>query len=583
MMKKILILCIVFLCCLSVVCFADEAEYGITVVYDIDTGLSDVNAVLPDYCIGKKIMLYVIEADSDLNDLTSNTVQQQTNLISAIGYTVCSENSGELFSDVQINGGNGEYVFNITIEGSTTKYTSEKVYIPAKSSVDSFRNSLQNATSDTVYETLENELKTTSVGVDMSIYKLLSIEGRKYVADQMANKTFDTIQQIETDIVKFSLASVMEIPSSGLVLDMLLYPDKHVAMQPYIAIAESINDMEENKDLSTYKVLETLEDTDRLTIFNKVSEAGYDSRNALQDQININVILMEFDLCLGYGDVTAILNSHTDILTKLDYQSYTGNAYLNSLNKELLKKSFSSVSELEEFINDYTGPSGSGGASGSGGSGNSNGSGGSRFSGNSNGVSIAFEPDTLEENAHQETEAIPFEDMNGYDWATEAVEYLVNEGVINGKSEDVFAPQDNITREEFVKMIVVAFDIQLSENTNIGNFKDVEEGVWYEPYVETAFSNGIINGVSDTEFGVGENITRQDVAVIIHRVKGNNAINYEGSSAFIDEESISAYAKESVEFVRNQEYMTGYDDGSFQPHNFITRAEAAKVIYEACR
>ena len=107
-------------------------------------------------------------------------------------------------------------------------------------------------------------------------------------------------------------------------------------------------------------------------------------------------------------------------------------------------------------------------------------------------------------------------------------------------------------------------------------FADVAENDWYKPYVLTAKKLGIVNGVSDTQFGIGMNITRQDMAVMINRILDKNEVT-DKSSDFVDVDDVSDYALDAVRYVKRIGLIQGYD-GQFRPLDNLTRAEAAKVI-----
>ena len=119
-------------------------------------------------------------------------------------------------------------------------------------------------------------------------------------------------------------------------------------------------------------------------------------------------------------------------------------------------------------------------------------------------------------------------------------------------------------------------EIEEVENT----FADVAD-MWYKPYVLKAKSFGIVNGISDTEFGIGSNITRQDMAVMISRTIKKLGIETEKTdvNAFADDGKVSDYAKESVLFMKSIGLIEG-NNNEFRPIDNLTRAEASKVIYE---
>ncbi len=169
-----------------------------------------------------------------------------------------------------------------------------------------------------------------------------------------------------------------------------------------------------------------------------------------------------------------------------------------------------------------------------------------------------------------------FSDLAGYDWARTSVIKLAATGVVNGKAEGIFAPGDNVTRAEFVKMISAAFGI--SGKADI-NFVDVPEGHWAYDYVSASVANGIVKGISESEFGTSNKITRQDMAVLLGRIMDMKKISAEGDSTeFGDSDEIASYAKDGVDKLSKIGVINGVGNGRFAPNNFATRAEAAVII-----
>ena len=170
-----------------------------------------------------------------------------------------------------------------------------------------------------------------------------------------------------------------------------------------------------------------------------------------------------------------------------------------------------------------------------------------------------------------------FADLPKSHWSYAYVMELVKSGVINGLSATQFAPDANITREQFARIIVLALGLH-NENATC-DFKDVVGGSWYESSVASAVNAGIIKGYEDNTFGVGKNITRQEMATIISR------INTEFKEVvpkidFKDSADISDWAKEAVAKVQMANIISGMPDQTFAPNANATRAQAAKVIYE---
>lgn len=169
-----------------------------------------------------------------------------------------------------------------------------------------------------------------------------------------------------------------------------------------------------------------------------------------------------------------------------------------------------------------------------------------------------------------------FKDCDG--WAKEYIETLAARGIINGKAEGLYMPGDLIKREEFVKLITELMDIEPNSAENI--FEDVKKDAWYAGFINSAYENKIINGISENEFGVGQNIKRQDIAKIINTVLMVDGITSEVKETDLaDFDKIADYAKEHVSSIYSMGIISGDDKKMFNPESFATRAEAAKMIY----
>lgn len=174
---------------------------------------------------------------------------------------------------------------------------------------------------------------------------------------------------------------------------------------------------------------------------------------------------------------------------------------------------------------------------------------------------------------------IHFEDVNG--WEKEYVYYLVDRGIVNGKTNTIFAPLSNITRAEFAKILSVASGADLSGYQGQQPFQDVPQDMWYAPYVAWARDHGIVNGLGDGTFGPDLNITRQDMAVMIQRYANQSGISMpdmETPFAFLDENTIWDYAIDAVKTLQKAGIINGDINGNFYPRSNATRAQAAKMI-----
>ena len=136
-----------------------------------------------------------------------------------------------------------------------------------------------------------------------------------------------------------------------------------------------------------------------------------------------------------------------------------------------------------------------------------------------------------------------------------------------------------LKREEIVKIIVSAFE--LTDDSAVSTFADTDESMWYYKFIASAQSKGIISGVSETEFGVGEYVTRQDIAVMIYNAATVSGRGFTKTKTdFSDYAEIAEYAKTAVSSMAGDGIINGMGDGRFAPTEFATRAQAAKMIYQ---
>lgn len=171
-----------------------------------------------------------------------------------------------------------------------------------------------------------------------------------------------------------------------------------------------------------------------------------------------------------------------------------------------------------------------------------------------------------------------FNDVADNHWANEYITRLSKSGVINGVGENNFAPGNKIARQDFVKILVGALGMNLSQTGT--SFADVKSGAYYEKYIMTAYEKGLISGISDNKFGIGQNISRQDAAVILSRVLNSKGIAVApiGAVSFVDTNDIADYAKEAVSTVSAAKIFGGDEKGQFNPKAGLTRAETCAII-----
>jgi hypothetical protein len=111
-------------------------------------------------------------------------------------------------------------------------------------------------------------------------------------------------------------------------------------------------------------------------------------------------------------------------------------------------------------------------------------------------------------------------------------------------------------------------------------FSDVTEDKWYYTYVASAVNAGIIKGRPNNVFAPDDKITRQEMAVMIHRALGETAAKDSRILFnFVDRKKIAEWAVNALAAIIEAEIMNGKPGGIIDPEGYSTRAEAAAVIY----
>lgn len=174
----------------------------------------------------------------------------------------------------------------------------------------------------------------------------------------------------------------------------------------------------------------------------------------------------------------------------------------------------------------------------------------------------------------------PFTDVTQNDWFYEYVISAYNSNLMNGVSANIFDPNGNVTRAMFITVLYRMEDSP--ENSGNTKFTDVEAGSWYDKAVAWGSANGIINGISETEFAPTENITREQVAAILYRfaVYKKWDVTQGGMKIreFNDFELISDYAVTAMTWAVNNGLMNGKGNNLIAPQDTATRAEAATLF-----
>ncbi|MNP02149.1 Endo-1,4-beta-xylanase A precursor [compost metagenome] len=173
---------------------------------------------------------------------------------------------------------------------------------------------------------------------------------------------------------------------------------------------------------------------------------------------------------------------------------------------------------------------------------------------------------------------VSFNDIAKLTWAKLSIESLASKGIVTGVTEDKFNPSSNVTRAEFLTLLMRTFGLTNSEAQ--ATFSDTPSSAWYYSYVASAQSLGIVNGSTDGKFNPNAQISRQDMAVMTYQLLTALQISLANGNqqAYADADQISGYALEAIRALSQAGIMQG-NNNNFAPKGSATRAEAAVLIY----
>lgn len=174
---------------------------------------------------------------------------------------------------------------------------------------------------------------------------------------------------------------------------------------------------------------------------------------------------------------------------------------------------------------------------------------------------------------------VSFTDVQPTDWYAEAVTYAVENGLFQGTSATTFEPNANMNRAMLVTVLYRMSGEQAKADTAFG---DVAQNAWYAEAVAWAKTNGIVSGVSATQFAPNQNVTREQMAAILYRYaqyKGQETGNADAKlAAFADANTVSSYALPAMNWAVKNGLISGTSTTTLSPNGSATRAQVATIL-----
>ncbi len=200
------------------------------------------------------------------------------------------------------------------------------------------------------------------------------------------------------------------------------------------------------------------------------------------------------------------------------------------------------------------------------------------------GLSVEVTLKFMVEGGSRPTGSTPFTDVPAGAWYEEAVKYVYEQGIMSGASAATFAPDAKLSRAQVAQVLYNLEGAPAAASS--AAFADVAGGAWYAKAVNWAAEQGIVSGYGGGRFGPEDNVTREQLALILFNYAAYKKYGTEARgdlSAFGDQGSVSGWAEEAVKWAVGAGLLSGKTGGLLDPGGTAARSEAAKILMSFCQ
>ena len=173
-----------------------------------------------------------------------------------------------------------------------------------------------------------------------------------------------------------------------------------------------------------------------------------------------------------------------------------------------------------------------------------------------------------------------FNDLKSH-WAEKTILSMAEKGYIKGYATEngfIVKPDSNITRAEFLTILIKTKNLSIV-NGNAKKFTDVKDGDWFKQTIDIVSSNGIAKGYPDNSFRPNAPITRAEISELLVNMNSWKEIEVDKDVQDFKDVTKQLWYYKSIMILRSKGIVNGYQDNTYKPESFSTRAEAIVVLF----
>ena len=168
-----------------------------------------------------------------------------------------------------------------------------------------------------------------------------------------------------------------------------------------------------------------------------------------------------------------------------------------------------------------------------------------------------------------------FTDLDSDKWYHEYMDYAVEQGLLEGTSPTTMEPNATLTRAQLAQIL---YNLEGKPQVQGDlDFTDVAEGKWYYAAILWANQEGVVNGMSPDTFAPNEDISRQDLALMLYRYAGEPTVTGD-LDGFKDAGQVGDWAQEAITWAVEEGIIDGMTPTTLEPTGTATRAQAAAML-----